>query len=89
MSGIDLIKYGIGAQDSFQGTGVWSGVKFDRKPDTTLPEIPAPASEDDELGSFKTDICLYSNFSSGFTDGFNLISSRREARVKIVWECVS
>ena len=51
MSGIDLIKYGIGAQDSFQGTGVWSGVKFDRKPDTTLPEIPktkAPTSEDDE-----------------------------------------
>ena len=30
MSGIDLAKYAVGATDSFQGTGVWSGIKFKR-----------------------------------------------------------
>lgn len=30
-STFDLIQYGLGAKDSFKGTGVWSFVEFDRQ----------------------------------------------------------
>lgn len=29
--GIDLISYGLGATDKFQGTGVYSGIKMERE----------------------------------------------------------
>lgn len=30
-SSIDLIGYGLGQTDKFQGTGVWKGVQFERE----------------------------------------------------------
>ena len=31
-SAIDLVGYQMGMSDSFQGTGVWSGIKMEREP---------------------------------------------------------
>lgn len=45
MSGINLAKYAVGASDSFKGTGVWSGIKFDRPP----KEDNKKSSEDVEI----------------------------------------
>ena len=52
MSSIDLAKYAVGASDSFQGTGVWSGIKFKREEEGTS----AKDSKDATTASDYTDV---------------------------------
>ena len=41
-----MVAYGLGATDKFKGTGVWSGVEFqrERKEEKETKELP-PATE--------------------------------------------
>jgi hypothetical protein len=50
--GIDLISYGLGATDKFQGTGVYSGIKMEReKKEDEDSGTPAPAPTKTEPSS--------------------------------------
>jgi hypothetical protein len=42
---MDLAAYGLGQTDSFQGTGVFSSIKFEREPAADKPEETTPAKE--------------------------------------------
>lgn len=43
---MDLAAYGLGATDKFKGTGVWSGVEFEREQDK--PKEAAPSDKKKE-----------------------------------------
>ena len=44
-SAIDLAGYGLGMSDSFQGTGVYSGIKMSRENKEPEEVTPAKAAE--------------------------------------------
>lgn len=43
---MDLAAYGLGATDTFQGTGVFSSVKMSRDKEETTPAETAPAKSE-------------------------------------------
>ena len=43
-----MAGYAIGATDKFQGTGVYSGVKFEREPKDSPTTAPSSSLKDDE-----------------------------------------
>ena len=54
LKGIDYIGYATGQTDKFQGTGVFSGIKMERKPAPAVAETKSESESKDGKATTET-----------------------------------